>query len=319
MRRLLFFFLILFVTASCRKDRLHWSSAVRLESGTTHRLNNILFTGDSMGYVCGGDRFFEGDLSITHDGGRTWALHTFPEYDKEMFGMTASRSGRVYVIGFDGKLISSRDAFATYEFRQMQEYLVMKTIACKADDGLVYAGGISFTDGYIARRDSNGNGGSLENVKYELNRLKLLPSGKGYMAGYGVVLKTADEGLTWAVTDAHTDNFTGLDVHGDDTVYTCGTGGSIYKTTNGGGSWSRLRNGDDISLPRYQLQSLLMLNAAEGYCVGDKGLVIYTDDGGAHWSEVDNFTGEDLYDIAKMPGGDLLVCGSGGALYRLHR
>jgi photosystem II stability/assembly factor-like uncharacterized protein len=51
--------------------------------------------------------------------------------------------------------------------------------------------------------------------------------------------------------------------------------------------------------------------------VGEKGLVIYTDDGGEHWSEYDSFTKENLRFISVCPDGKLIVGGEAGALFRL--
>lgn len=317
--RILLLFFILIVFAGCKKDLLHWQQAAPLSSGTSHRLNDILFVNDSDGYICGGDRFAIGDLLITHDGGHTWTLHNFPEYDKEMIGLARSYSGTVYTIGYEGKLLFSRDGFATYTFKQMGEYKEMKALACRHDGHLIYIGGISFDVGYTAIRDSAGEGSGVDILKYELNKIRILPSGTGFLAGYGVMLKTTDEGNAWTIQNVHNDNFTGMDVHNEDTVYTCGTGGSIFSTCDGGANWQRLRNGDALSMPRYRLQDVLMLDAQHGYCVGDEGVVIYTDDAGQHWSELDRFTSENLYRIVKLPDGNLLTCGSGGVLYRLQR
>ena len=97
----------------------------------------------------------------------------------------------------------------------------------------------------------------------------------------------------------------------------CGSNGGIYHTYNGGNSWERFRNGNDISLPRYHLQSIIFKDNLNGWAVGESGKMIHTDDGGRHWEEYDQFTTSNLFSVAICPNGDLLVAGDGGALYRI--
>jgi photosystem II stability/assembly factor-like uncharacterized protein len=79
-----------------------------------------------------------------------------------------------------------------------------------------------------------------------------------------------------------------------------------------------LRTGSNLSLPNYQLWDLLFVSAQKGYAVGEKGLVIYTDDGGEHWMEFAPFTRNNLRFISLCPDGKLLVGGENGCLYRLE-
>jgi photosystem II stability/assembly factor-like uncharacterized protein len=100
-------------------------------------------------------------------------------------------------------------------------------------------------------------------------------------------------------------------------IFVSGLSGYIIKTSNGGKTWKRLRNGGNLTLPKYQLWDLLFLNEQKGYAVGEKGLVIYTDDGGEHWMEFDKFTTDNLRFISLCPDGKLLVGGENGSLFRL--
>ncbi len=92
---------------------------------------------------------------------------------------------------------------------------------------------------------------------------------------------------------------------------------SICVTHNGGRDWETLRNGADLTHAKYRLRDLVFTDAVHGYAVGEEGKVIYTDDGGHHWSELESFTEENLHGIARCPDGALIVCGEGGALWRI--
>jgi len=317
-RFLFLLFLLSFSICSCRKDLLHWQSVQQLSSGTTHRLNRILFLNDTLGFIAGGERFTFADILTTHDGGNTWQYHDFPDVGKALYALTGNAKGEVYATGFEGKLLHSTDYGATWNITG-QRYDSYKGMATNSEGNLVQIGGISFDYGFIQRADPAGNFKSWDSLKFEVNDIQMLPDGTGYVAGFGTVLKTTDDGNTWERQEVGSDNFKGIHAVTGKEAWTCGYNGSIYHTTNGGEDWERKRNGNRLDLPRYHLESILFLDALNGYAVGEEGAVIYTDDGGDHWSEFDRFTSQTLHHIVRCANGDLLVCGDGGTLYRLQK
>lgn len=311
--------LILILTiacCSCKKDLLHWQSVQKLESGTTHRLCNMLFVNDTLGFVTGGERFFDADILTTRDGGKTFTYRTFPEAGKTLFGITKAPNGTLYVIGFDGKLMVSKDNGNTWVYHQV-DYCPYKSVAVDKEGHLLIVGGISFDQGYIFRAYEDGGRITWDTTYYELNKVVLLPDGTGFMCGYGIVLHTTDDGKTWQIQSPENDNFSSMDVRSPNEVWMCGYNGSIYHTRSAGRDWDKKRNGNDFTKPRYHLRDILFTDDMNGYAVGENGAVIYTDDGGDHWMEFDRFTTQHLNKITLCPNGSLLVCGDGGALYRV--
>jgi photosystem II stability/assembly factor-like uncharacterized protein len=304
--------------AACKKDLIRPRSITRLDSHTGNRLNSILFVNDSLGFVAGGSRFYEADILRTTDGGHTWSLYVSPEAHKELFGITLSPSGAVYVVGFDGNMLHSYDGGLSW-LRSQLRYEPYKAIAFSDAEHAQCAGGISFIRGDAMWIDSAGNVSAHDSLGYELNDIVIRPDGIGYRCGYGAIEYTSDGGRSWQWSEIHNDNFTALDVHDARTAYACGGEGSICVTHNGGRNWQSLRNGNDLTHAKYRLRDLVFLDADHGYAVGERGKVIYTDDGGHHWSELESFTEEHLHGIALCPNGDLIVCGEGGALWRVAR
>lgn len=318
-RRLFFIFILsLVLLSACRKDTLHWQVAQRLESHTTNRLNKILFVNDTLGFVIGGARFDYSDLLTTTDGGHTFQARTFPEAPKGLYSITQAPNGDLYTIAFDGKLLHSTDLGANWHFRQI-DYQPFKSIVVNRAGNLLISGGISFEIGFMYRYNAIGDLLGFDTSNYEVNDVVLLPDRTGYMCGYGVMARTTDDGATWQFQDIREDNFNALDVHSTNEVWTCGWNGSIYHTIDGGRSWVRKRNGNDLTKPRYHLYDILFTDAQNGYAVGENGLVIYSDDGGDHWMEMDRFTGDALYSVALCPDKSLLICGENGVLYRLQK
>lgn len=302
--------------AGCRKDLIQAKQVQRIATQTTNRLNDILFVNDSLGLCVGGSRFYEADILRTTDGGATWQLYISKDAKKELFGLCASPLGVIYCIGFEGNLLRSYDQGVTWLYRQLR-YEAYKSIAFQDATHAQCVGGISFYRGDALGIDSNGNVLQHDSLGYELNDIKILPSGIGYRCGYGAIQYTNDHGVSWHWAKLNNDNFTALTITGPQTAFACGGEGSIAQTIDGGHSWRILRNGNDITHKKYRLQDLLFLNDQEGYAVGEKGAVIFTDDGGRHWSELENFTKSNLHSIAQAGHGYLFVCGENGELWKI--
>ena len=309
-------FICCFVLISCKKDLIHPRSVVRLDSHTANRLNSICFINDTLGFCVGGSRFYEADVLTTKDGGHTWSLSIPRDAHKELFSVIRSPSGAVYAIGFEGNFLRSYNGGDTWQYEQLR-YESYKAIAFSDAAHAQAVGGISFERGDAMWIDSAGHISAHDSLGYELNDIVLLPSGHGYRSGYGVMQYTTDGGRSWQWSELRNDNYTALDVHSPQTAHACGGEGSICATWDGGKTWETLRNGNDLTHPKYRLQDILFSDADHGYAVGEQGVVIYTDDAGHHWSELEHFTDEALHGIARCANGDLIVCGEGGDLWRI--
>ena len=118
------------------------------------------------------------------------------------------------------------------------------------------------------------------------------------------------------VQDVANDNFMSMDIHGNE-IWMCGYAGSVYHTTDGGVHWQRQRNGNDLTLPRYDLLDIKFKDEQNGWAVCDDGKMLHSDDGGNHWEEYDRFTTSALRSIAICPNNDLLVAGDNGSIFRI--
>lgn len=306
----------IFLLASCSKDLIHPAAVEKLETSTKNRLNDLLFLNDSLGFCVGGSRFDEADILRTTDGGRTWQLYISTEAHKELFGLCQSPSGAIYCIGFEGNLLRSYDGGLSW-IRNQLRYEAYKAIAFQDAGRAQCVGGITFLRGDAMNIDSAGNIVAHDSLGYELNDIKILPSGIGYRCGYGAMQYTSDGGESWRWATLNNDNYTAISITGPKSAYACGGQGSIAETLDAGHSWTILRNGNDITHKKYRLQDVLILNSSEGYAVGESGVVIYTEDGGRHWSEFASFTATNLHGIARAANGNLFICGENGELWKL--
>lgn len=304
--------------ASCKKDLIHPSRITRLDIHTTDRLNRIRFINDTLGVCVGGARFDHGTILITRDGGNTWSLLQLPEAKKELFGITQSPDGQVYLIGFEGEIFRSADGGRTWTFKQTR-YEAYKAMAFSDPAHAQCVGGISFDRGDLMSLDTSGTIFSHDSVGYEMADIYLnAATGAGLRCGYGVMQYTVDTGKHWSWSALSSDFFNTIHTRDGIRAWTCGAEGSIAATEDGGKSWDLRRKGADLTHPKYRLQDILSTdNFVQGYAVGEDGLVIYTDDAARHWSQLEHFTDTHLHGIARCPNGDLLVCGENGELWRI--
>ncbi|MCW3123014.1 MAG: hypothetical protein JWQ38_2506 [Flavipsychrobacter sp.] len=314
---LLFLCLIVF-TDSCKKDLLHWQSVQQLNSNTTSRLNNIKFIDNNICIVSGGKQFDQSDVLRSTDGGYTFTHNTYASAPKEMYGMGIAPNGTIYLSGVDGDVLHSSDSGKTWQFHRIDNYLVSLGGYFTTPNTGIFVSSVLQKQSSITRVDSNFKITDQQTFLFGLNNIYMTSPSTGYVIGYGAVMNTINGGDTWNFQDVKGDNFTAMDLHGNE-IWMCGSNGSIMHTYDGGVKWSTFRNGNDITLPRYYLRSILFKDGMNGWATGDKGLVIHSKDGGAHWAEFDQFTTNSLRSIALCPNGDLLVAGDNGALYRINQ
>ncbi len=306
---------VLFLSA-CKKDMLNFQRVQKINSySDSDRLNKILFVDGSSGFIVGGQRFYDATILVTHDGGYSWQKQSHPVAGKALYDLVVSPAGTVYTCGFDGKLLRSYDTGSTWLFTQMQ-FSAFSGIAFTDASHAIVLGGVSFNNGTRQTIDSSGNVIASDSLGFQPNKIVMTSALVGYICGYGAVQKTIDGGNTWNFQNVVGDNFTCMDIHGEE-IWMCGYNGSVFYTSNGGASWTRYRNGNDVTQARYHLYSILFTDEQNGWAVGEDGKVIHSDDGGQHWAEYKQFTTSTLRSIALCPNGDLMVAGDQGALYRI--
>jgi photosystem II stability/assembly factor-like uncharacterized protein len=307
---------ILTFTFSCRKDVLQWQKVQQLNSNTTCRLNNVRFIGDNICIAAGGIIYSQAEILMSADGGYTWSAYSSPDAPKEMYGMGVSPNGNIYLSGVDGDILQSKDSGKTWQFHRINNWLEYFGGGFAAPNLGIFVSSVLQRQGTITRVDSSFKIIDEKTFLFGINNIYMVSPSTGYLIGYGAVMKTIDGGDNWAFQDVQGDNFTAMDIHGDE-IWMCGSNGGIYHTFDGGGHWKNFRNGNDISLPRYYLRSIIFKDEQNGWAVGDQGQMIYSRDGGQHWSEYERFTSNSLRGIAACPNGDLLVVGDNGALFRM--
>ena len=308
--------LLVIFMGSCKKDLLHWQKVQQLNSNTTSRLNHIQFLGSGICIIAGGVEFDQSEIVRSVDGGYNFTAGSDTNAPKEMFGMGLSANGTIYLSAVDGDVLHSADSGKTWKYNRIPDFLVYYGGSFPTPDTGIFASTVLERQCTITRVDSNFNIIDAQTFLFGINNIYMVSATTGYVIGYGTVMKTTDRGNNWIVQDVVGDNFMAMDIHGDE-IWMCGYAGSVYHTTDGGAHWQKMRNGNDITLPRYDLLDIVFKDEQNGWAVCDDGKVLHSDDGGNHWEEYDRFTTNALRSIAICPNNDLLVAGDNGSIFRI--
>jgi photosystem II stability/assembly factor-like uncharacterized protein len=310
--------ILLFIvcTCSCKKDLLQWHTVQHISSGTNCGLNNIKFINDSICIIAGGIQYAQSEVLRSADGGYTFTSNSYSQAPLCMYGMCLSPTGTVYLCGTYGRTLSSIDNGLTWNAGRIQDYLFYVSLSFPSPDTGVCISTVLQRQSTITVVDSNFNILNETTYQFGLNNVYMISPSTGYVIGYGAVLKTTDYRQTWNFQNINGDNFTAMDIHGDE-MWICGANGSIFHTTDGGSNWQRQRNGNDFTQVHYGLRCIVFADENNGWAAGDDGKMIYSSDGGAHWSQYTQFTTSAIRSLAICPNGDVLAAGDNGALFRL--
>ncbi len=295
---------------------LHWQKTQQIAGNTTSKLNHIRFLNDSVCIIAGGEHFDNAVVLRSVDGGFTFAPYSYPEAGKGMYGMGVSPQGKIFLSGTDGCVLHSIDTGRTFQFNRILDWDYYVGVSYPTPDTGFFVSTHLNDAGSITRVDAQYHIIDKLNLNFGLADIFMVSPTTGYVIGYGAVMKTTDGGLNWIYLDPADDKFVSMDIHGDE-LWMCGYAGTVYHSTDAGVHWQKLRNGNDITLPRYRMLSIVFKDSKNGWISCDDGKVVYTDDGGHHWMEYDQFTTIAMRSIVICPNNDLMVAGDNGMIYRL--
>jgi photosystem II stability/assembly factor-like uncharacterized protein len=131
------------------------------------------------------------------------------------------------------------------------------------------------------------------------------------VGAYGAFLVTHDGGSTWSDRPIGPDDFHLNQIAADarGTLYIAAEAGHIYRSSDGGVTWTGLPTPYDGSF-----FGVLPLSDGAVLVFGLRGRLFRSEDGGAHWSEIGTGTEATLMSGIEQPGGRVTIAGLAGAL-----
>lgn len=268
-----------------------WTGAAA-GTGTLYALE---FTDSLTAYAAGAS----GKSFKSTDGGYTWAeLPSAAASASSIFGMHISGSN-IFLVGDRTFVVRSTDGGATFSAVQFRPAnipdIIMRgvsssgnTVYISGDNGAFYKStdnGSTWTTptqiakaGFIQALWADGNGRIIAGGTAE---------GATNPIGIAQFMYSSDYGNTWngVSLSSSSNDIRSLSMINSTTGYACGSGGKIYKTTNGGASWDSIYTTSIQALSR-----IYFYNENLGITVGNGGSMYKTTDGGVTWASI-NGTG----------------------------
>lgn len=225
------------------------------QSGTEKDLLDLFFLDSQHGWAVGE----LGTFIRTNDGGKTWAS-PMEGQDKIFNSVFFTDNSTGWIVGEFGTILRTGDGGVTWQPQECQD------LAPEASDAVWEKPLPALYGIYFEDRE------------------------RGWIAGMdGVILKTADAGMTWKKVASGTDKpLYSLVVKGSQ-GWAIGNKGVYLMSSDGGDTWQVK---EDAIKTKYWLRKISFCDQQHGLVVGARGTIARTDDGGKIWDIISGFTYE---------------------------
>ncbi|MEM1218933.1 MAG: YCF48-related protein [Bacteroidota bacterium] len=254
--------------------------------------------------VVGGATWNEGVIASWNPSIETWSIDTSTErLLLDIFSQPTS--GRLYTVGLGGDFLTRGEG--AWEFRRLPDWAQFRGGYFFPDGSGWIVSGNAWKNGRLTHLNTQLNRDTFLDFEEELDLVYFLDSLRGFAAGFGLLLETNDQGMSWQRTNLGGDWFLGLQFPEPEIGYLAGYAGSLYKTVDAGETWSELRAGGGIFAPDWRLRAVFFKNAEIGLAVGDEGMIRQTTDGGETWNRITGLPEIDWRDVLWNDGNWWLV------------
>ena len=307
--KLFFYILIVVFFFSCTKEKKD-VSFTRIETGTKYRINDIYFLDKNKGFAVGGDRYFEGNIIKTLDGGTTWqkldtsSMHSTNGVDLQtLYSVDFFNDSIGEAVGYGGKIIRTEDGgnnWHTILHGTWSNFLKVKMIS-PTNSFIVSSGSLFYSPQYWYYFN-------IQESSYTLSDIEFTDNNNAYLSGQGFVKKSVDNGVTWKTLDIKGDYFFDIDFVNNNVGYICGWQGGIYKTIDAGETWKIINNTNKAFSTRHHYENIDFLDEKTGVVCAYNGEILFTDNGGDSWIELKtdkniNFHSIYFYDASTVYAG----------------
>ncbi|MCW3125904.1 MAG: glycosyl hydrolase family protein [Bacteroidetes bacterium] len=303
----------LLLLASCHKGDITLLTR-QVSTNTTDELNSIAFVNDSVGYICGGTRYFIGILLRTTDGGHTWSA---PDsvIPKALYSMTFFSAQEGLTAGFDGYVAYTNDSAKTFSSGQYTNLPIQHMSFINRQKG-VAACGLGYRYGSVYNTSDGGHTWSqvYSDAMHAYNGAAYIDDSTALVCGYGTILRSHDGGATFTVVKENGEIYQEMKyING--ICYAVGYQGEVIRSDDRGSTWRIVRAGNGLFSSADHLFGVDFTDENNGYAVGESGLMVHTSNGGQDWQTVRAFTSERLRSVHMFSATSGIVAGADGKVY----
>ena len=265
-------------------------------NSSSSNINKIYFADSNTGFI---SRGYMADILKTTDAGETWKVNNSSSDVINSFFFLDAQNG--FSAGEDGVIFKTSNGGTTWVWNGFQTGRYDGTDI----NSLYFIDSMTgFAVGYGGRIMKTTDGGKTWNgyapTYNTIKQLKFVSSTTAYGLVGNSFIKTTDGGNNWTAMGAPvpTGNTIQFDFVNENTGY-CIAGGDtgstaevakVYKTTDGGKTWSVTNNGNDIFYDN--LYSIDFVDDKTGYVSGgyNNTKTFKTTDSGATWTLINNYS-----------------------------
>jgi photosystem II stability/assembly factor-like uncharacterized protein len=257
-------------------------------------LEEVLFLDENNGWAVG----YAGTVLHTADGGQSWEYRSLRK-DSWLYDICFVNADTGWLVGnvglypYDGLIVGTVDGGLSWQSRPRLEGVTLDAITF-ADSlyGWIVGSAVHEThQGIIYHTDDGGEHWRVQDsALYRLHDIEYLWPNRGWAVGENrLLLRTVGTlygGLHWSGEGLDT---TGVIDHeialwavsfiSDDLGWVAGEGGTVYRTDDGGVTWTALPTGTGRDLA-----DVVFIDGRTGWAVGGDGLILYTFNGGSYWT-----------------------------------
>lgn len=302
---------IMYAITACDVEDVGYTSQMH-SLPTDLDLSDVCFINQDTGYISAGGIFTSGLLWKTEDGGATW--DTVKSYRTGLNSL--SYKNGIFSVSECGQKFHYTTDFSTWHHKTALGWWGWHKHARLADNQLLLIGGENFGSGFMHHNLPNEGLLSFKDTfGYELRDIEITNNRVIHVVGYGLIMKSTDDGNSWIVSEIAGDFFRGVDFPSAEIGYVVGEYGAVYKTTNRGDSWKACRTGNSIFAdPNKRLMDLAFWDENTGFLVGSGNLVYRTTNGGKIWKKIQNFDGYADFTGIKIFNNKAYIIGKAGKL-----
>lgn len=283
--------------------------------GTPSELTNfdVKQYGDLVVVAC--DR---GAISYSPDNGTTWHHHT--NLSSSRLTGVAMNGNEGYAVGWGGVVVKTTDSWQTVEVVDNDWNYYSQAVTYDANGQVMLAGWY----GTVAKSTDGATWVEKTISSVDTYSISLIDESNWYLVGdKGTIFKTTDAGTTYdkifvepyndnAISLLQASHFFSQDVG----VVTGRTSGVIYRTTNGGDSWSGYQiPGVASSKTMYTFE---FINEQTGWVFGNASVAAKTTNAGVSWTPI-SLTGivanDNIYSAYAFDENNIFLGGKNGVLY----
>ncbi|MBL4650901.1 MAG: hypothetical protein JKY03_14310 [Aureispira sp.] len=303
---------IIIGNTGCNSEEVSYSSRM-YSLPTDLDLSDAYFINKDTGYVSVGGLFTAGLVLGTEDGGSSW--DTVGIYGTGVNSL--SYQNGLFTASVCGQRMYSSSDFANWSFTNAPlGWWNWQKHTRLADNRVLLVGGENFGRGFIhLYTPSQGKLMLKDTFDHELTDIIATSNRTIHAVGYGLIMKSTDEGNSWVPSSVTGDFFRGIDFVDNNIGYVVGEYGSVYKTENGGNSWQSCRLGNSVFTDQTKLfRDIAFLDASTGFLVGTNNMVFRTTNGGQVWKQITNLDGYADFNAIRIQNGKAYLTGQEGNL-----